>query len=198
MPESETRCATPGSEAHGDPSDEALMAAAQAGDDGALARLIARYRRPLYGFLWRRTSHDVDDLFQETWLRVVRSIQRFDTDRRFSTWLFQIANNLCRDRGRRLAADLRKREAFSHTDRAAKATAAASTDALDAAGLLAALSDLQREVVVLRYYQQRSEAETAEILGIPKGTVKSRLHAAIASMRREVSKASDPKEDANA
>ena len=52
--------------------------------------------------------------------------------------------------------------------------------------------------VVLRYYQQRSEAETAEILEIPKGTVKSRLHAAITAMRREVSSASDPKEEENA
>jgi len=198
MPESETGEPTARSEARSDPRDEELMAAAQAGDDGALTKLIARYRRPLYGFLWRRANHDVDDLFQETWLRVVRSIHRFDTDRRFSTWLFQIANNLCRDRGRRGAADRRKREAFSHTEKAGKDHAGASADALDATTLLTVLSDLQREVVVLRYYQQRSEAETAEILDIPKGTVKSRLHAAITAMRREVSSAPDPKEDANA
>ena len=81
------------------------MVRVQAGDEGALAALMDRYKGPLYGFLNRRVGDAAaDDLFQESWLRVVRARDRFDPRRRFSTWIFQIANNLCRDRGRRRAA----------------------------------------------------------------------------------------------
>ena len=174
-------------------TDEELMVQLQAGDEGALAVLIDRWRGPLYGFLHRRVPAAAsDDLFQETWLRVVRARRRFDPSRRFSTWLFQIANNLCRDRGRRLAADRRKREAYATAESLRNASEGhAPGAALDAAALLSVLSDLQREVVVLRYYQHRSEAETAEILGVPRGTVKSRLHSAIANMKKAVSPETD-------
>ena len=78
------------------------MVRVQAGEEGALVALMDRYKGPLYGFLSRRVEDSiVDDLFQESWLRVVRARDRFDPRRRFSTWIFQIANNLCRDRGRR-------------------------------------------------------------------------------------------------
>src|SRR5262245_13262975 len=85
------------------------MVRVQAGDSEALAALIERYRGPLYAFLWRRAGDGADDLFQESWIRVSRARDRFDRSRRFSTWLFQIANNLCRDRWRRLDA---RRRAF--------------------------------------------------------------------------------------
>ncbi|NNL86124.1 MAG: sigma-70 family RNA polymerase sigma factor, partial [Myxococcales bacterium] len=131
-------------------SDEDLMAAAQRGDQDALSALITRYRKPLYGFLWRRVDGDVDDLFQETWLRVVRSRHRFSPQRRFSTWLFQIANNLCRDRARRRAAERRRREGFGQT--APTHTRPPSGARVDARKLLSHLSDAQREAVVSRYY----------------------------------------------
>jgi RNA polymerase sigma-70 factor (ECF subfamily) len=165
-------------------SDEDLMAAAQRGDEDALSALITRYRKPLYGFLWRRVDGDVDDLFQETWLRVVRSRHRFSPQRRFSTWLFQIANNLCRDRARRRAAERRRREGFGQT--APTHTGPPSGARIDARRLLSQLSDAQREAVVSRYYEGHSEAETAALLGIPRGTVKSRLHAALARLRQEL------------
>src|SRR5437867_4229707 len=84
------------------PTDEELIAAVAGGDGRALEVLCRRYERPLYQFIHRHTGgRDVEDLHQETWLRVVRAARRFDPGRRFSTWLFQIALNLCRDRHRR-------------------------------------------------------------------------------------------------
>ena len=83
-------------------TDEALAARLVDGDELALRELLRRYERPLAAFLHRQTGgRDVEDLYQETWLRVVRHAARFDTGRRFSTWLFQIAVNLCRDWHRR-------------------------------------------------------------------------------------------------
>ncbi len=162
--------------------DEDLVAAIATGDEPALEELCRRYERPLYQFLYRQTlGRDVEDLFQETWLRVVRAAPRFDRSRRFSTWMFQIAVNLCRD--------WRRREPPAPVD---PATVAESPDGDDAAGrieasldaerLLAALPESQRSVVVLRHYHDLSVAEVAEILGCPRGTVKSRLHLAMARL----------------
>ena len=159
-------------------TDEALVARVADGDEPALRELLRRYDRPLASFLYRRTGgRDVEDLYQETWLRVVRSAQRFDQRRRFSTWLFQIAVNLCRDWHRRPPPEPRP-----VADEPSAATLERSEAALDAAQLLARLPDAQREVIVLRYYHDLSEDETAAILDIPKGTVKSRLHHAIARL----------------
>jgi RNA polymerase sigma-70 factor (ECF subfamily) len=167
-------------------SDEDLMVRVQAGDSEALAALIDRYRGPLYAFLWRRAGDGADDLFQESWIRVSRARDRFDRSRRFSTWLFQIANNLCRDRWRRLDA---RRRAFDALREETRATGedAAPPPALPAdhglIGRLDALPERLREVLVLRHYHELGEAEIAEVLGIPRGTVKSRLHAAVRAAR---------------
>lgn len=159
-------------------TDEALAARVAEGDELALRELLARYERPLASFLHRQTGgRDVEDLYQETWLRVVRHAERFDVERRFSTWLFQIAVNLCRDWQRRPPPEASDAAA----DRGAAGWDAVDAS-LDAAHLLAGLPAAQREVVVLRYYQDLSEDEVAAILDIPKGTVKSRMHQAIARM----------------
>ena len=161
-------------------SDEDLAVRLAEGDEAALEELLRRYRRPLAAFLARRTAgRDVDDLFQETWLRVVRSSERFDRSRRFSTWLFQIATNLSRDwwrRNRRALAESNV-EAIDPTG-----SAEPSLDRLTADGLLALLPDEQREVLILRYYHDMSEAEIAAILDCPRGTVKSRAHNALARL----------------
>ena len=158
------------------------MLQVQAGSEGALEALVDRWRARLFGFLQRRAgAGDADDLFQETWLRVVRARRRFDPRLRFSTWLFQIANNLCRDRFRRGAVAARGREAFAEQPRdGADADPALR---IDLARRLAQLPDRLREVLVLRYYRDLGEREIAELLGIPPGTVKSRLHAALRSLR---------------
>lgn len=171
-------------------TDEALMTAVAAGDGRALETLCRRYERPLHQFLARYTGgRDVDDLYQETWLRVVRAARRFDPTRRFSTWLFQIAVNLTRDWQRRPPPEPVDPAAAEET-----VSPAPSPDAaLDARRLLAALPEPQRAVVILRYYHDLSEAQVAEILDCPRGTVKSRLHQALArltALARQPGKAS--------
>jgi len=159
------------------------MEAVAAGEEDALRELLERYREPLSHFIHRQTGgRDVDDLFQETWLRIVRAAVSFDPDKRFSTWMFQIAVNLCRDwHRRRPAAELEETAAGAAGAVVPDGTARASA-ALDAASLLDRLSPEQREVVVLRYYHDLDEAAVAAVVGCPRGTVKSRLHNAIARM----------------
>jgi RNA polymerase sigma-70 factor (ECF subfamily) len=168
-------------------TDECLMKRVQTGDERALGELLDRYRAPLFGFLVRRIGDAVsaEDLFQETWLRVVRARARYDPQRRFSTWLFQIANNLCRDLFRRRGSENRAREVMrAAADIRPRQTASSVLDArLDVAGRLARLPDRLRAVIVLRYFHQMPEREIAEVVGIRPGTVKSRLHSAVKMLR---------------
>jgi RNA polymerase sigma-70 factor (ECF subfamily) len=161
------------------PTDEALVGRVARGDQQALAELLRRWQRPLAHFLHRHTGgRDVDDLYQEVWLRVVRAAERFDGERRFSTWLFHIALNLCRDWHRRQPA-----EPSDAPEPAGGPPPSERAEAgIDVERLLARLPEAQREVVALRYLHDLSEDEVATILDIPRGTVKSRLHNAIARL----------------
>jgi RNA polymerase sigma-70 factor (ECF subfamily) len=172
---------------HDERPDEELMALVARGDAAALESLYSRWERPLYQFLARHTGgRDVDDLYQETWLRVVRASARYDPARRFSTWLFQISLNLCRDWARRPPPEPVDPASIpapvvEHSDRDA---------ALDVERLLSALPEEQRAAVVLRYCHDLPEDEVAVILDVPRGTVKSRLHAAV---RRLVALVREPR-----
>ena len=177
-------------------SDEELMARLQAGDERALEQLMQRYQGPLYGFLSRRVGSAADDLFQETWIRIVRARESFDTERRFAAWLYQIANNLCRDRYRRVGAMRRAVDSFRVEDETLRETP--DEPALPDRNLMRervlALPDRLREVLVLRYYEDLGEEEMSRVLGVPRGTIKSRLHAAVRALRERISRASEDSE----
>jgi RNA polymerase sigma factor (sigma-70 family) len=163
-------------------SDEELVGRLADGDERALGELLARWDRPLHAFIARFTGgREVEDLRQEVWMRVLKAATRFDRTRRFSTWLFQIALNLCRDWSRRNRPPL---------DAAAADRAPGTGDnahdgrtpmeaGLDARRLLDLLPEAQRSAIILRYYHDLSEGEMAEVMGCPRGTVKSRLHQAV-------------------
>jgi len=169
-------------------SDEALALRARRGDPEAVSDLVRRYSAPLYRFIQRARpfQQDSDDLLQETWISVWTHLPRFDPRRRFSTWLFQIALNHCRDHARRD----RVRERFRvETGRlpappALEASPEERAQSRRVMEAIEALPDRQKEVLLLRYYQGFSEKETAEILDCPPGTVKSRLHEATRHLRR--------------
>ena len=155
------------------------------GDGEALASLVERHSARVHAYLTRytRSREDADDLLQETWIRIARSARRFDPARRFRTWLYGIATNLGRDLFRRRAT--RERALL---DANAQAGSSAPPEASIAEGSelrerIAALPDRMREVVLLRYFEGMNEAEMAAALGIARGTVKSRLHAALGGLR---------------
>jgi RNA polymerase sigma-70 factor (ECF subfamily) len=160
-------------------SDADLVVQVAGGDEAALRELLRRYERPLSSFIYRHTAgRDVQDIFQETWLRVVRQAARFDAAARFSTWLFQIAINLCRDWHRRQ----RDTEALDEQFASERDEAADTERRLDTLRLLARLPEDQREVLILRFFHDLSEKEVAELVGCPLGTVKSRMHHALAKL----------------
>jgi RNA polymerase sigma factor (sigma-70 family) len=153
-------------------SDEALMLEFQGGSRPAFEQLFARYRGPLYGFFRRRLNGDqrAEDLTQDTFLAVIRGVDHYEPRALVRTYLYGIAMHL-------LAAERRKR--FQDSPPGEIAPEAATNEAADAVlwirQALDKLDDSEREILMLREYEQLSYAEIAELLKLPVNTVRSRL-----------------------
>jgi RNA polymerase sigma-70 factor, ECF subfamily len=174
-------------------SDEALVALVARGDEAALAELYDRVGRIAYGLAMRVVRDDrlAEDAVQEGFLAVWRSAAGFRAERaKARTWILTLVH--------RRAVDLVRREerrrAEPLADEAAAAGAAAATEATDEAAwlrferervqaALRKLPDVQREALELAYYGGFSQSELAERLGVPLGTIKSRMFAGLARLR---------------
>ncbi len=182
-------------------TDDDLIESYLAGDTGAFRALVERYSDPLMRFLCRFVGRrdTAEDVFQDTFLQVHQSLDTFDRTRRFKPWLFTIAANKGRDALRRL----QRRPAVSLSAR----TPGSDVEGSGSGGLVdliqievpepgarldsEELSDKVqravdaipvrlREILLLAYFQRLTYAQIADEYEIPIGTVKSRLHAAVA------------------
>lgn len=180
-------------------SDEELLAEHVKGVPGAFDELIARYAGELFGFLSRFVGNRAaaDDLVQEAFLQVHMSAASFDASRSFKPWLYTIASNKARDY---LRSRSRRQEQSLDAPLAGSDAAVASTVAGEAPSadeqpsaderkqkvreLIARMPEHLRAILLLGYFQQLPYAEIAEVLDIPVGTVKSRLHAAVGHFAR--------------
>lgn len=156
-----------------------LVLRCQTGDEGAFARLFEWFGVRTLGYLRGLLGEDADDVQQEVWLTVYRSVRHLSNPRAFRTWLFQTTRHRAIDFLRRRR---RERELLDQVAAELSLSAAPEgpeTDRLDASALTAALeglSPLHREVLLLRYQDDLSYAEIALVLGCSIGTVRSRLH----------------------
>jgi RNA polymerase sigma-70 factor (ECF subfamily) len=179
------------------PTDEQLVLAAQAGDSSAFGELVARWDRKIRGAIYRVMGSDDEarDLAQEAFLKAFRGLASFKREARFSSWLYQIALNLCRDRMRRrkgrvhlsfeeMQADGATR--FAVEGPSALDLAEASDLSRVVAQAVAALAPEQREVIVLKEYQELTFAEVAEVLALPVSTVKTRLYRGLSQLRQDL------------
>lgn len=171
-------------------SDEELMRRIKAGDHKAFAELYDRWAPRLYAFILSRGHSRIvaDDVLQDIFMKLAEKPQLFDINRRFSSWIFTVTLNKLRNLNR---------DAYAHTAvLKALHTPSSATDAGKTAdalhhnidrkvikkALYEHLNHLEphhREVVLMRYHDNLSLQEIAEILNIPEGTVKSRLFYAL-------------------
>ena len=154
-------------------SDEALMLEFQAGSRAAFEELFARYRKPLYGFFARRLNSPgrAEDLAQETFLAVIRGASRYEPRALVRTYLYGIALKL-------LAAERRKFTTASGTSEQSAAepkTGGTPEYVLWVRQAMEKLDAPEREILMLREYEQLSYSDIAELLRIPVNTVRSRL-----------------------
>lgn len=152
-------------------SDEALMLDFQRGSREAFEELFARYRGPLYGFFRRRleSTERAEDLAQETFLAMIRSASRYEPRAQLRTYLYGIALKL-------LSAERRKHKSVPLAESNHEPAVDEFPDrALWVRQSLEKLETYEREILMLREYEQLSYAEIAELLRLPINTVRSRL-----------------------
>ncbi len=161
----------------GDRSDNELARAAAIGDAGALDELLARHVDRIHALCSRvlRDPQDALDATQNALIAIARGVDRFDGRAAFTTWMYRVATNAALDEGRR-----RSRRPVPVEDLPAGADPGSGTEivvgaAIDVHAALARLPEEFRVAVVLRDLEDLDYAEIASILGIPPGTVRSRI-----------------------
>ena len=171
------------------------LARLRSGDLDAIGALMSQYQHRLYRYLVRivRQPATAEDLFQQTWLRVMERIKSYDPQRNFEAWLFSLAHNLAIDYLRRYRPESLDEPLPSGETPAARLE---SEDAGALEGILtreravllaSAMEDLSvahREAITLRFEEEMKLQEMAEVMNIPLATVKTRLHRALLSLRQ--------------
>src|SRR5262245_55275878 len=179
-------------------TDEELVAKSIRGDADSFNELILRWERPIYALAYRTIGREEDarDVCQETFLRAFRALPGFRGQSKFSSWLYRIALNLCRDwlRKERRAPVVQVPEDVDLLELAAASTPAEpledvvarhdQTRAVERA--MACLSADQRTAIVLKEYHGLTFQEIADVLGCPLSTVKTRLYQGLTVLRREL------------
>lgn len=182
-------------------TDEELVADYLDGDSGSFRALIERHHDALIRFLNRFMGdrQAAEDVFQETFLQVHQSIETFDSTKRFKPWLFTIAANKARDSlrksNRRTTVSLSAPVGGSDDGTtfvdlmsidlpAASSRMESEEQSVMVQRAIATLSPRLREILLLAYFQKLSYTQLADALEVPVGTVKSRLHAAVASFAK--------------
>jgi RNA polymerase sigma-70 factor (ECF subfamily) len=165
------------------------------GDVEAVAALMERYQHRLYRYLLRivRQPETAEDLFQQTWLRVMERIRSYDSQRSFEGWLFALAHNLAIDHLRRYRPESLD-EPLPSGDARSELIEGSGPGALEQllsreqigwlADSVAGLPLVFREVLTLRFEEEMKLEEMATVLALPLGTVKTRLHRALKHLRR--------------
>ena len=171
-------------------SDEALAAGVQQGNQANLQTLVERYYEPLLRFLfWLSGGNQAqaEDIVQEAFLRMMRGIASYDPSRPFKPWLYAIAKHIAYNQAQRAEV----RHTVNLPDEAAYPDHLPQPEEQVEAGqvqqaIIEGLRQLpmrQREVIALFYYEELSQKEIAQVLGIPVGTVKSRLSLGLKQLR---------------
>lgn len=185
-----------------------LLARLRERDERAFKEMVEKYQDRVFNLLYRMvgSKEEAEDLAQEVFITVFKSIDQFRGDSKFSTWLYRIAANHCKNRIKYLARrhDRQTSELNAITEREAAAQGGEAIGAGHIEGpdrflegaererivqaAIAELEDEHRLVVVLRDIEELSYEEICEITGLPEGTVKSRLHRARLALKERLEK----------
>jgi RNA polymerase sigma-70 factor (ECF subfamily) len=179
-------------------TDEELVALSIDGDVDSFNQLVVRWERPIYALAYRVIGREEEarDIVQETFLRAFRGIGNFRGQAKFSSWVYRIALNLCRDwiRRERRAPIAPTPEGVDVIELAAAQGPAESIEELVArhdmsravAKAMEQLPEEQRTAIVLKEYHGMTFQEIADLQGCPLSTVKTRLYQGLSVLRRQL------------
>lgn len=170
------------------------------GDQSAYGEIVEIYKDKVYQLCYRMLGnrHEAEDMAQEAFIRAYVNISRFNINLKFSTWLYRIATNLCIDRIRKKKPDYYLDAEVSGTDGLTMYSQVAADTALPEEDLeslelqetiqreISKLPEKYRSVIVLKYIEELSLNEISEILDIPLGTVKTRIHRGREALRHQL------------
>ena len=179
-------------------TDEELVARSMGGDLDSFNQLVLRWERPIYALAYRVIGREEDarDVAQETFLRAFRALAGFKGQAKFSSWLYRITLNLCRDwiRRERRAPVAQAPEGVDLLDLASSAEPVETVEDLVSrrelgravAKAMAILPDEQRTAIVLKEYHGLTFQEIADLLDCPLSTVKTRLYQGLTVLRKQL------------
>jgi RNA polymerase sigma-70 factor (ECF subfamily) len=179
-------------------TDEELVARSRGGDLDSFNQLILRWERPIYALAYRVIGREEDarDVCQETFLRAFRALPGFKGQAKFSSWLYRIALNLCRDwiRRQRRVPLMQMPDDADPLELAGAVGPAESIEDLVARRELSAvvaeamtlLPEEQRTAIILKEYHGMTFQEIADLQGCPLSTVKTRLYQGLSVLRRHL------------
>lgn len=170
------------------------------GDQNAFADIVSLYQHKLYQVCYRMLGNkqESEDIAQEAFVRAYMNLHTFDQKRKFSTWLYRIATNLCIDRIRKKKPDYYLDAEVAGTEGFDMYSQIAADDQLPEEQLeqmelqdriqyeIGRLPDKYRSVIVLKYIEELSLQEISEILDMPLGTVKTRIHRGREALRKQL------------
>ena len=182
-------------------SDEELVTLSQEGDLDSFNQLVLRWERPIYALAYRVIGREEEarDVAQETFLRAFRAIKGFKGQAKFSSWLYRITLNLCRDwiRKERRAPVSQAPEGIDIIELAGEATPSESIEdlvgrkqlGLAVSKAMAMLPEEQRTAIILKEYHGLTFQEIADLLDCPLSTVKTRLYQGLSVVRKQLQQA---------
>ena len=184
-------------------TDEELVARSVGGDLDSFNQLVVRWERPIYALAYRVIGREEDarDVCQEAFLRAFRGLAAFKGQAKFSSWLYRITLNLCRDwiRRQKRTPVVQAPEGLDLIELAAEQEPAESIEELVArrdmsravAKAMALLPEEQRTAIVLKEYHGLTFQEIADMLGCPLSTVKTRLYQGLTVLRKQLESAEE-------
>lgn len=182
------------------PADSELISRAAGGDSSAFQALVERHRSMVYrvAYQFAGNHHDAEDIAQEVFIKVYRSLDRFRQDAQLSSWMYRIVMNACIDHRRRQSpagatpfGEEAEQRMLNTPEEAPgpEATAYAGELGQVLEAEINRLPQGQRIVFVMRHHQGLKLCEIAEALGLAEGTVKRQLHAAVHRLRQSLTNA---------
>lgn len=166
-----------------------LIQQAVKGDTRSLSELLRRHYSFLYQYTLKLTMDKsrAEDITQDTMLKAIEKIGTYRGQSKFSTWLIAIASRLAIDKGRRRARERKWVEEEGALRALRYETLSRMNDWPEALQAIGELDEKLRMAVLLKYYYGYSQEEIAEMADVPVGTVKSRIHAGMKQLRKELS-----------
>jgi RNA polymerase sigma-70 factor (ECF subfamily) len=159
------------------------------GDHEAFAIIVETYSRPLYNLMYRMTGHmdDARELAHETFIRAFEQLPLFDENRRFFPWLYAVALNIARNHRRKISSRVKMPDAqtipATQQPKDPECQLCVRSEEQRLQFVVDRLADREKEAVILRYYQDLSFDEIAEILGISGSAAKMRVYRALKRLR---------------